>query len=98
MAAWVIETEPPQSEHREAVSEVSTLTGRIVDVQRMFTDLDLGRGAFRSLTSDERQKLNGKIRRSLRAFFLSIRLQNLTSSSIRKSRKQSPDRRCGNNA
>ena len=80
MAAWVIETEPLESEYLEAANTVTTLNGPIVDVEQIFTDLDLGQGTFRALTEDERQKLKRKIRRCLRAFFLSIRSQDLPTS------------------
>ena len=60
MAAWVIQTEPLESEYLEAANTVTTLNGPIEDVEQIFTDLDLGQGTFRALTEDERQKLNGR--------------------------------------
>jgi hypothetical protein len=57
MAAWVIETEPPESEYLEAIRTVNTLSAPIVDVEQVFTDLDRGQGVFRTFTQDERQKL-----------------------------------------
>jgi hypothetical protein len=77
MADWVTKTEPPGSGYAAAVSTVTTLSGPIVDVEQMFTDLGLGRGGFDALTEGERGKLEGNIRRCLRAFFLSIRSQDL---------------------
>jgi hypothetical protein len=84
MAAWVIETEPPKSEYLEAVSTLTRLNGPIVDVEQAFTDLDLGQGAFGELIEGERQKLEGRIRRCFRAFFLSIRSQNVPASLYAK--------------
>jgi hypothetical protein len=80
MAAWVIKTEPPESEYLKAIRTVNTLAKPIVDVEQVFTDLDLGQGAFCTFTHGEREKLEGRIRQSLRAFFLSIHPQNLTAS------------------
>src|ERR1017187_8322846 len=80
MAAWIIKTEPPESEYLEAIRTVNTLAKPIVDVEQMFTDLDLGQGAFCTLTHGERLKLEGRIRQSLRAFFLNIHPQSLPPS------------------
>ncbi len=76
LAAWA-GTEHAEPEYLDSVNTVARLNGPLVDVERIFTDLDLGRGAFRQLTSGRRQRLEGGIRRCLRAFLLSIRLQNL---------------------
>jgi hypothetical protein len=44
-----------------------------VDVEALFTDLDLNRGAFNKLSRPECEKIKGKIRRCLQAYFKSIR-------------------------
>lgn len=76
LAAWAA-TEHAEPDYLDAVETVDRLNGPIVDVERIFTDLDLGQGAFRHLKNDQRQRLEGRVRRCLRAFLLSIRLQNL---------------------
>jgi hypothetical protein len=81
MAHWVTETEPPESVYRAAICTVTSLNGPVVDVEQMFTDLGLGQGVFRGLTEHERETLEGKIRRCLKAFFLSIQTRNLPASS-----------------
>jgi hypothetical protein len=80
MTDWVTETEPPGSVYLAALNTVTSLNGPVVDVEQMFTDLDLCQGAFRALREDERAKLEGKIRLCLRAFFLGIHSQNLPAS------------------
>ena len=72
MALWVIESQPQDSEYRQAIDIVAVLHGPVVDTEHTFTDLDLRQGAFRSLTEDQRNKLSGRIRRCLRAYFKSV--------------------------
>ena len=72
MVTWVIETHPLESEYRQAIDVVAMLNGPVVDVEGLFTDLDLGRGAFRTLTEDQQERLNGRIRRCLADYFKSI--------------------------
>src|ERR1039458_5156209 len=72
MVTWVTETHPPDSEYRQAIDAVATLNGPVLDVEGVFTDLDLGRGAFRTLTEDQQNRLNGRLRRCLADYFKSI--------------------------
>jgi hypothetical protein len=72
MATWVIESPPLDSGFRQAIEIVSALNGPVVDTEAMFTNLDLGQGAFRPLTEDQRNKLRGNIRQCLRSFFKSV--------------------------
>lgn len=72
MAMWAIESEPYDSEYRQAIDAVAVLYGPVVDTEGVLTDLDLRRGAFRALTEDQRNKLRGRIRRCLRDYFKSI--------------------------
>ena len=72
MVTWVIETHPPDSEYRQAIDVVTTLNGPVLDVEGLFTDLDLGRGAFRTLTEDQQKRLNGRICRCLGDYIKSI--------------------------
>ncbi len=69
---WVIESQPQDSEYRQAIDTVSVLHGPVVDTEGVFTDLDLRRGAFRALTDDQRNKLMGGIRRCLCDYFKSV--------------------------
>ena len=72
MVTWVTETHPPDSEYRQAIDAVATLNGPVLDVEGVFSDLDLGRGAFRTLTEDQQNRLNGRLRRCLADYFKSI--------------------------
>lgn len=72
MAIWVIETQPPNSELRQAVDLVAALNGPVGDVESVCTDLDLGQGAFGALTQDKRKEMRLRIRRCLTAFFKSL--------------------------
>jgi len=72
MAIWVVESLPRESECRQAIDIVGTLNGPVVDVEDVFTNLDLGRGVFQALTEDERSKLRGKIRCCLADYLKSI--------------------------
>lgn len=72
MAIWVIESQAHDSEYRQAVEIVGVLNGPVVDVEDMFTNLDLGRGLSQALSEDERSKLRGTIRRCLADYFKSI--------------------------
>jgi hypothetical protein len=75
MITWVIETHRPDSEYRQAIDSVSTLNGPVLDVEGLFTDLDLGRGAFRALTEKQRKGLAGKVCRCLGDYFKDISQQ-----------------------
>jgi hypothetical protein len=72
MAIWVIESQPHDSEYRQAVEMVGVLNGPVVDVEDMFTNLDLGRGVFQALAEDELSKLKGKIHSCLADYFKGI--------------------------
>jgi hypothetical protein len=63
MAIWVIESQPCDSEYRRAIDTVTAIHGPVVDVEGMFTNLDLGPSAFQILTEDQRKKLTGIIQR-----------------------------------
>lgn len=76
MVAWLTTVVLPQSEYLEAIQAVDSQFGPVEDVERMFTDLDLGQGAFRGFSEDRRDALKGRIRRCLRNFFMSIRQQD----------------------
>jgi hypothetical protein len=72
MAAWAVETEPPNSEFRRAIDAISALNGPVADIEAVLTDVDLGRGAFHGLEEGDRRKITGRIRRCVRAYFKSI--------------------------
>lgn len=72
MLAWVIEHTPPDSEFRSAVDLVVALSGTVVDVEALFTDLDLNRGVFKELPKSDCGRLEGALRRCLREYFKSI--------------------------
>jgi hypothetical protein len=72
MAIWVMESQPCESEYRQAIDIVGLLNGPVLDVEDMFTNLDLGRGVFQALAEDERSKLRRKIRSCLAEYFKSI--------------------------
>jgi hypothetical protein len=72
MAAWAIETEPPDPGFRKAIDEIATLTGPVADIESVLTDVDLGQGAFQALEESDRWKIMGTIRRCVRAYFKSI--------------------------
>jgi hypothetical protein len=72
MAMWVIESQPCDSEYRRAIDTVTAIHGPVLDVEGMFTNLDLGTSAFQMLTEGQRNKLTGIIQRCLRDYFKSI--------------------------
>jgi hypothetical protein len=72
MVMWVVETQPPGSELRQAIDVVATLNGPVGDVESVFTDLDLGRGPFGALTEDQRKRTRRGIRLCLRGLLKSI--------------------------
>jgi hypothetical protein len=80
MAMWVMESQPQDSEYRKAIDTIAVLHGSVSDTEAMFTDLDLGHGAFRVLTEDQRNQLSGRIRRCLRDYFKSIGGQGAEAS------------------
>jgi hypothetical protein len=72
MVTWVLETQPPGSESRNAIDIISTLNGPVGDVESVFTDVILGRGPFGALTQDQRRRTAGAIRRCLVGLFKHI--------------------------
>jgi hypothetical protein len=72
MAMWVIQLDPPNSAHRQAIDTIATLNGPVVDVESTFTNLDLGQGVFQALTDRQRGQLTHKIRRCLTDYFTEI--------------------------
>lgn len=72
MAAWVIETAPPDSESRKTIDQITALNGPVTDIEAVLTDLDLGRGVFSAFEEDDRTKITVTIRRCIRAYFKSI--------------------------
>jgi hypothetical protein len=72
MAMWVIQTYPPDSEHRQAIDTIAALNGPVTDVETTFTNLDLGQGAFQTLTQGQRGQLTDRIRRCLTDYFTDI--------------------------
>lgn len=79
MATWVIGSQPGDSEYRRAIETVVAIDGPVVDVERMFTNLVLGTGAFQALTQNQVKKLAGTIQRCLRDYLKSICDQRLAS-------------------
>ena len=49
MAMWVIESRDQNLEYRRAVDAIVTLNGPVVDVEAVFTNLDLGGERFEVL-------------------------------------------------
>src|SRR5882724_5087303 len=72
MAGWVIESQPADSQYRKAIAAVVALNGPVVDVESVFTDLDLGQGAFQAMADDKRNELKWHIRSCLKDYFRSI--------------------------
>jgi len=77
IAMWVLASRDLDSEYRRAVDTITALHGPIIDVEEMFTDLDLARGAFQGLSQEQRNSLEGAIRRCIRDYFKSICVDRL---------------------
>jgi SIR2-like domain len=80
MAMWVVDSQPVDSEYRRAIDTMIALHGLVVDVEDMFTNLDLGRGVFQALNEDRRNGLRGTIARGLRDYFKSVCGQHIEAS------------------
>jgi len=79
MAMWVLESQDQNPEYRQVLDAIVTINGPVVDLERVFTNLDLGLGAFQALTENQRNRLTGRIQRCLRDYFKSICDQHLAS-------------------
>lgn len=76
---WVEMTEwasKNNAEHSKSLEALQTTYGEVKDVEGMFTDLDLGRGAFSQIEEPQRAAWRQCIRTCLCDLFRSIRLQN----------------------